>query len=303
MTVSPRVVVCHRQTEYDALLAHHGTRGQAAFFLSGRGRDLAEVEARHDAVRRGLDAVAAAIPLEWRRGSVEREDLARYLFTPDDIVVVVGQDGLVPNVAKYLDGQPVIGVNPDPAANAGLLCQAAPEQVADLLAAVVAGRASVEERTMVRLAVDDGQELLALNEIYVGQANHQSSRYTVRIGGPDGVAERQSSSGVLIGTGTGATGWCSSAARERHCDFALPTPADGRLAWFVREAWPSPNTGTAYTAGLLESSGELVLDVESDSLVAFGDGVEVDHLTLAWGQRVTVSVARRTLRLVGPPAP
>lgn len=32
-----------------------------------------------------------------------------------DIVVVIGQDGLVANTLKYLDGQPVIAINPDPA--------------------------------------------------------------------------------------------------------------------------------------------------------------------------------------------
>ena len=37
--------------------------------------------------------------------------LARFLFEPGDVVIVVGQDGLVANVAKYLDGQPVIGIN------------------------------------------------------------------------------------------------------------------------------------------------------------------------------------------------
>jgi len=50
----PRVVIVHRRTEFTALLARHGTRGQAAFFLASRGRDLAEVEARHDRVEAAL---------------------------------------------------------------------------------------------------------------------------------------------------------------------------------------------------------------------------------------------------------
>ena len=43
MTLSPRVVLVHRQSEYDELVGRHGSPGQAAFFLSTRGRDIAEV--------------------------------------------------------------------------------------------------------------------------------------------------------------------------------------------------------------------------------------------------------------------
>ena len=46
---SPRVVVVHRATEYEELLARHGTRGQAAFFLANRGGSLDELERRHEA--------------------------------------------------------------------------------------------------------------------------------------------------------------------------------------------------------------------------------------------------------------
>lgn len=102
MTLSPRAVVVRRRTELDELLARHGTHGAAAFFLRTRGRSVDEVQARHDALQAALSDVSAAIPADWRRGTVERADLDRFLFEPADIVVVVGQDGLVANVAKYL---------------------------------------------------------------------------------------------------------------------------------------------------------------------------------------------------------
>jgi hypothetical protein len=124
MSLTPRVVVIHRRTELEELIARHGTRQQAAFFLRTRGRDLEEVEARHAAQHDALTVVAGAIPLDWRRGRVERGDLARFIFGPEDLVVAVGQDGLVANVAKYLDGQAVIGVNPEPGRNAGVLVPA-----------------------------------------------------------------------------------------------------------------------------------------------------------------------------------
>ncbi|MGW0584464.1 hypothetical protein ACWD25_53205, partial [Streptomyces sp. NPDC002920] len=111
MSLAPRAVLVHRTTEYEELVARHGTHGQAAFFLGSRGRavDIAEVAERHHRTRRALAEVTAAIPLTWRQSRVERADLDRFLFAPEDVVVVVGQDGLVANVAKYLAGQPVVG--------------------------------------------------------------------------------------------------------------------------------------------------------------------------------------------------
>src|SRR5580765_4367362 len=269
---TPRVVVVHRTTEYAELLARHGTRGQAEFFLTSRGRSLADLAERDRHTQAALAEIGAAIPMDWRRARVERAELARFVFGPDDLVVVVGQDGLVANLAKYLTGQPVLGIDPLPGRNAGVLVPHPPAAAAELLRDLATGRASLLDRTMVCAETDDGQQLSALNEIYLGQPGHQSARYT--LGCADG-SERQSSSGLIVSTGTGATGWSASIQRVQAPEIALPEPDDPTLAWFVREAWPSPSTGATLISGLLTDDA-LTVDVESDTLVAFGDGIEAD---------------------------
>jgi len=296
VTLAPRVVLVHRRTEYTELLARHATRGQAEFFLKSRGRSIGEVKDRHDLLEASLAAVTGAIPDDARRARVERTDLDRYVFAPEDIIVVVGQDGLVANVAKYLTGQPVIGIDPEPGRNAGVLVAHSPVEASGIIAATIAGRAPVHVRAMVQASLDDGQKLVALNELYLGDEGHQSSRYVLTV--PDGSSERQSSSGVIISTGTGSTGWASSIANDRGLLQTLPTPEGSSLGWYIREAWPSRATGRTLTAGVLGHAELLKFVVESDSLVVFGDGIETDYLPVSWGQRVSIGVSDRTLALV-----
>jgi hypothetical protein len=296
MTLDPRCVLVERPTELRELLARHGTREQARFFLAQRDVALPDVEERHLRYEETRARVMGAIPPAWRTATVQRADLDRFLFAEGDIVVVLGQDGLVANVAKYLNGQPVIGLNPEPDRHPGVLVTQPPEAMADLCAELVAGCAVVQERAMVRAALDDGQELRALNEIFLGHRSHQSARYELTVGGR---SEHQSSSGLIVATGTGATGWAQSINRQSGHPLELPAPASPALAWLVREAWESPTTGASLTAGVLEPGETVVVSSElgSDGVV-FGDGIEADRLALDWGQRVTIGVAERRLRLV-----
>ncbi|MFV8751043.1 hypothetical protein ACNOYE_10900 [Nannocystaceae bacterium ST9] len=291
----PRVVVVTRPSEYQLLLAQHGTREQARFFLSTRGQAIEPIQAAHEAFFAARHRVLGAIPPSWRQASIERGDLHRFLFEPSDLVVAIGQDGLVANVAKYLKGQIVIGIDPAPGHNAGVLVRHRAEQAGKLLQAGARGRLRVEARTMVRVELDDGQSLIALNELFIGHPRHQSARYCIAC--PTG-RERHSSSGVVVTTGTGATGWARSIVRERlDSNFAMPGPEDERLAFFVREAWPSPTTGTKVTQGLLEPGQMLELTSELDDGVVFGDGIESDRLEFRWGVRASIRVAERRLRL------
>ena len=286
---APRLVVVHRRTWLAELLEVHSTLGAVEFFLNGRGLGIETLRAADEAQRRTLDAVSNAVPAQWRYAEVERGQLSRFLFEPDDLVVVVGQDGLIPNVSKYLRDQPVFGISPDAP---GALCSHSPEDLRDLLAG--RGSPGTEVRTMVEAIVDDGQRLRALNEIFAGDRGHQSARYDLRVGGS---VETQSSSGVVVGTGTGSSGWLASLWEQNRPGFGLPAATSGEIAYFVREAWPSGTTGTSLTAGLLAEGEGLELSARS-TLVVFGDGIERDFLRLEWGQGLTVRKAEGGLKLM-----
>lgn len=258
MALAPRVVVVHRRSELDEPTQRHATRGQVEFFLEMRGLSLGAVEEADAAADSAVQSVGVSIPHEWRRADVEREDLPRFLFGPEDIVAVVGRDGLVANVAKYVGDQPVVGFNPFPQSNAGVLTPFDPADAAGVLARIGSGRAAMTERTMVQATADDGQEVTGLNDIYIGDQGHQSARY--ELFAPGGHTETQSSSGLIVGTGTGAT-----------------------------------RTAAALTAG-----EQLTLTVKSEVLVVFGDGIEHDAIEVGHGQRIELGIAPRRLRLVQP---
>lgn len=295
-----RVVVVTRPSELELLIARHATKEQARFFSKEHGQSLEPLEEAHRALEEATRAVLAGLPLSYRRTRITREDLPRFLFEPGDVVVPVGQDGLVANVAKYLAGQPVIGICPR---RPTVLMRHEAAAFPDCLADVLAERAAIEARTMVEARLDDGQVLRSLNEIFVGHRSHQSARYALTVPSlPDGQrprSERQSSSGIVITTGTGATGWAASIARQTGLDEALPGPTDPRLAFFVREAWPSPSTGTALDHGQLRAREALAVVSEmNDGGVLFGDGMESDRLLFGWGQRASIGASEIQLRLV-----
>ena len=154
---------------------------------------------------------------------------------------------------------------------------------------------------MLRAELDAGQALLALNEVFVGHATHQSARYVIA---HSGRSEAQSCSGLIVASGAGATGWALSIGRATGFDVAL-APTDRAAVFLVREPWPSPATGATITAGRLGAGEPLrIVSRMNENGVAFADGIEQDRLPFGWGAALPVQVAAQRLRLVpaGPKA-
>ncbi|MEL7152413.1 MAG: hypothetical protein AAFN51_01170 [Pseudomonadota bacterium] len=298
-SLSPRVVIVHRASEYQTLVEAHGTRGQAAFFLESRGQRIDDVEAVHMALAQCIARTKQAVPQDWSLAQVERGDLDRFLFTDNDIILAVGQDGLVANLAKYTSGQPVVGVSPGGAGSEGILTRLTPDAVGPVLAGIEAGRQAFEARTMVEAHLGNGERLIALNELFIGHRSHQSARYILQDGSQQ---EFQSSSGVIVATGTGATGWAKSIMTATHQSHSV-APTDRAAMYFSREPWPSRVSSAELSTGLIHHPDAISMTSRINAGgVIFADGIEQDFLRFDWGQQVRVSVSDRTLNLVVPDA-
>lgn len=146
-------------------------------------------------------------------------------------MIAVGQDGLVANVMKYLHGQPLLGVNPDASRWDGVLLAFEAKQLAEILPEVIAGRHRVNEVTMAEAVTRDGQKMLAVNDLFIGCRTHMSARYDVMWNGQQ---ENQSSSGIIVSTGLGATGWFKSVmaqAKRMAAIFSCGTIEEPPLSW------------------------------------------------------------------------
>jgi hypothetical protein len=292
--LAPRAVIVTRQTDLELLVEEHGTREQARFMTQNRPGWFEEA-VRRDALQRIATAdVLNGLPTGWRRAHIDRSDLATFGFAPEDVVIPVGQDGLVANIAKYLSQQPVLGVNPDPHNVEGNLVQFIAADFKTALTALAQRVATIDLRTIILARLDDGQTLHALNEVFVGHRSHQSARYRLKVGDRE---ERQSSSGLIIATGTGASGWARSISRERKIQLDLDA-SSVQLAVLVREVFPAPGFGTDLTAAFVSSGAVAVTSEMGEGGVIFGDGIEADFVRFAWGKRVEIQVAARRLHLV-----
>ncbi len=301
-----KLVVVTRKTRLAELVERFNSRAQAKFCIESAGGDFAEVEREDDAYRRALDALRRSLQLGLRLQVMDRSLLPTYLFAPTDIVVTVGQDGLVANAAKYAGPQPIVAVNPDPDRFDGILLPFTPSGARTAVEAALAGKERVREVTMAEAVLADGQRLLAFNDFFVGARTHVSARYRIAFGG---ASEPHSSSGIIVSTGAGSTGWLSSVFNMAAgvSRFAGGPPCGGlrlewedpRLVFVVREPFASKHSRAGIVAGMLEAREELgVESMMASGGVIFSDGVESDYLDFNSGARARIRAAAQRARLV-----
>jgi NAD kinase len=304
--VYEKLVVVTRRTRLEELVERFNTRGQAKFYIEHAGGDFTGYEMEHDAYQRALTLLHRELELGLPRQFLDRSLLPTYVFSERDLVVTVGQDGLVANTAKYVGSQPIVAVNPDPERIDGILLPFTAAQARAMVEATLTGRAAVRGVTLAEAVLSDSQRLLAFNDFFIGARTHVSARYRIRAGE---VSEPHSSSGVLVSTGAGSTGWISSvfnmAAGVTAFSGGHPGASqtmsweDPRLLFAVREPFVSRQSAATLVAGWIEAGDELVLEsLMPAGGVIFSDGVESDFLRFEAGVTARVRAAAGRAQLV-----
>lgn len=317
-----KIVLVVRETRLAELKARFNTVSQARFYVQQQGGNFEDYEQEDTVYHAAVQEAQQHLGLLGRVQVVHRTLIPNFIFGPDDIAVAVGQDGLVANTLKYLHGQPLVGVNPDPSRYDGQLLPFLAKDLAKVIPEVFRRGRPTKSVTMAKASLNNGQTLYAVNDIFVGPKSHGSARYTIN---HEGRSERQSSSGVIVSTGLGSTGWFSSlVAGARGVSVALAAKftvanshgkqqawesestatAKGkklRFAWdakhlyfTVREPFPSKTTGVDVVFGRVAESAPLVIESHMPERgVIFSDGVEADFLDFHSGSKATIGVAER----------
>lgn len=313
-----KIILVVRPTGLDDLIKRFNTVDQARFYVEHLGADFADYLAEHEVYHEAKRLTETILESWGRLQVVDRSFLPNFLFGPDDTVVALGQDGLVANTLKYLSGQPVIGVNPDRKRWDGRLLPFDVDDLQTLIGDVFRKSRALHEVTLAEARLNNGQVLRAVNDLFIGPKSHGSARYRISI---DRLSERQSSSGIIVSTGLGSTGWFSSLmtgangvaeAASRVFGHREISPSDSGQAGFdfpwsarhlyftVREPYPSRTTGTSIVFGEVKPGSPLrLLSEMPERGVIFSDGMEHDFLDFNSGTQATITISDQRGVLVG----
>jgi NAD kinase len=298
-------IIVKNKTRLESLIERFNTKAQAKFYIERLGGNFEEYELEHETFHYSLNSLQTQLSSIIKHKTLERIYIPSFLFSENQLIVVIGQDGLVANTAKYSKGIPIVAVNPDKQRYDGILL---PFDASDFMVGVESVISNNYKSKTMRFAealLNDGQRLLAFNDLFIGASTHISARYKLSY---NNKVEEHSSSGLIVSTPAGSTGWLSSIFNmaygvagmfEKNLKPKRPKLKDNELLFAVREPFQSIRTQIGITAGVIKNQNTLTIEsLMPTSGVIFSDGIESDFLKFNSGSIATIGIAKETAKIV-----
>ncbi|EKD28747.1 MAG: hypothetical protein ACD_79C00224G0005 [uncultured bacterium] len=304
-----KIILVRRETRIDDLIKRFNTIQQAKFYIEHLGADFTDYLDEHENYNKVIARAKHILDTLGRVQVIDRAFLPNFIFGKSDLVIAIGQDGLIANTLKYLPTQFLIGVNPDKKRFDGILL---PFQVDDLqiiVPEVFKNTRKVKEISIAKASLQDGQTLYAVNDFFIGQKTHVSARYQIQFGSQK---ENQSSSGIIVSTGLGSTGWLKSiltgaaGISNNFMDKKIKLNPSKDFAWdsdyiffTIREPFPSKVSQTNLIYGKITNKKPLkILSQMPENGVIFSDGIEKDFINFNSGMETTIITSENKGKLV-----
>lgn len=316
-------IIVRAKTRLESLIERFNTKAQAKFYIEQQsllgssfktapkadiGKNdgaFADYQKEHDSFYRALESLQSKLSSVVKYKIIDRSFAPSFIFSGNQLIIVIGQDGLVANVAKYAGGSLILGINPDPGRHDGILLPFSVKNCMTGVEAALNDKPKIRKAFFAEARLDDGQRLLAFNDLFIGAASHVSARYRLSWRGTE---EEHSSSGIIVSTRAGSTGWLSSVFNMAYglvnaFGQTLPSPdpslAENELVFAVREPFKSARTQCGLTAGVIDDRS--LLRIESlmpTKGVIFSDGVEDDFLSFNSGAAASIGISKEVANLM-----
>lgn len=298
-------IIVKNKTRLESLIERFNTKAQAKFYIERLGGNFEDYEVEHEIFHSSLVSLQTQLSKQIKNKTVERVYLPSFLFSEKNLIVVIGQDGLVANTAKYSNGCPIVAVNPDKNRYDGILLPFDTSDFVQGVETVITDRYNTKTVRFAEAKLNDGQRLLAFNDLFIGASSHISARYKISF---NDKTEEHSSSGLIVSTPAGSTGWLSSIFNmaygvtsmfEKNLKPKRPKLKDNELLFAVREPFQSIRTQTGIAAGVIKNQNHLTIEsLMPTSGIIFSDGIETDFLKFNSGSIATIGIAKETAKLV-----
>lgn len=298
-------IIVKNKTRLESLIERFNTKAQAKFYIERLGGNFEDYVIEHETFHNSLNSLQTQLSKIIKNKTVERLFLPSFIFSEKNLIVVIGQDGLVANTAKYSKSCPIVAVNPDKERYDGILLPFDTFNFVQGVENVIAERYHAKTVRFAEAKLNDGQRLLAFNDLFIGASSHISARYKISF---NGKTEEHSSSGLIVSTPAGSTGWLSSIFNmaygiagmfEKNIKPKRPKLKDNELLFAVREPFQSIRTQTGITAGVIKNQNHLKIEsLMPTSGIIFSDGIETDFLKFNSGAIATIGIAPETAKLV-----
>lgn len=299
-------IIIKNKTRLETLIERFNTKAQAKFYIERSGGNFLDYEKEHEVFHEALNLVQRNVSGVVKNKIVDRVYLPSFIFNENQVVITVGQDGLVANTAKYVKQVPIVAVNPDRTRFDGVLMPFNPEDLVQVIEKVLNNSYQSRLTSFAEAKLNDGQRLLAFNDLYIGASSHVSARYQITY---NKITEEQSSSGIIVSTQAGSSGWLSSVfnmtygihkyIEKDHYSKKYVKLKDNQLMFAVREPFASKRTQVETVTGIISANIKLVVQsFMPNNGIIFSDGIESDFLHFNSGAIATIGIAAEKANLV-----